>query len=684
MGHRSKINNLVSSRLFAFGVPTSVIPSMISQIHHWNKYHGEEWTVDRLKNLKTIYIQRLSGNSDFKLPYISLNKKGIPKGPFSWCFKKGRNVQTCLNVLSVYKCFVSRSVTRNQRRKFFGSLTRTPPDENYQFSPEFLPTIRDRLSKGKTHSKWYVDSFTPGHSTVQIPRTNDYRSWISSEVKRAPVYWDMKTKPESEITLTEFLLPLLNDNLYCLFDWVAPETLYQLAIAFGYDVESLGRMVNNHFKGKTFPSTSNSPLRHPPPVPVGRISFIQEPGYKLRAVANPLRVFQYALAPLGSLLFDVLRNVETDYSFNQEEGVTWVQTQLRLGNTVHSIDLSDATNNFPMSIQMAVLNELSPKWVRYVRGFEYVARSIWVTPEGDHFQWSVGQPLGLYPSFASFALAHNFLLEDLCIKNGISFRYPPYAIIGDDVVIWNDRLAEAYHQTMASMQVPISLHKSLVSNTVAEFGGRVITKEKVFLSHKYGIMSDFNFVDVVRQLGPRCVKFLRPRQRKLIEAMAPIPEPVGLGWNPKGLPLESRVASSKIPDLFRGQPFRVSDHNTGETHYTARDFSGFSSYWIPPRELGGIGQPDQGRSLPPSLKVLQDLSQSGLPIGHNLSKIEFDLRLSRNFWISPAGESIARGIGYYQDFRTTDLQKIGLQHIKYLLDYVAKFQPKLEGSGSDS
>jgi hypothetical protein len=657
---------------------------MVSQIIHWSKYHGEEWTVSRLKNLKTIYIQRLSGNSGFKLPYIALNKNGIPKGPFSWCFRKGRKIQTCLNVLSVYKCFISRNVTEKQRKKFFGSLERPQPDENYQFSTEFLSIIRDRLSKGKTHSRWYVDSFTPGHSTVQIPRTSDYRSWISSSVKRAPVFWDMKTKPESEISLTEFLLPLLNDNLYCLFDWVFPETLYRLAEAFGFHPDDLGRMVMNHFGGKTFASTARTPLRHPPPVPVGRISFIQEPGFKLRAVANPLRVFQHALAPLGSLLFDVLRNVETDYSFNQEDGVEWVQTQLRLGNTVHSIDLSDATNNFPMSIQMAVLNELSDKWVRYVRAFEYISRSIWVTPEGDYYQWTVGQPLGLYPSFASFALAHNFLLEDLCLKNGISFRYPPFAIIGDDVVIWNDRLAQAYREVLTSMQVPISHDKSIVSDTVAEFGGRVITKDKVYLGHKYGIMNDFNFVDVVRQLGPRCVKFLRPRQRKLIETMAPLPEPVGLGWNPNGLPLESRVSSSKIPDLYRGVPLRVSDHNTGETHYEARDFTHFRSYWIPPRELGGIGQPDQGRSLPSSLSVLENLRRIGLPIAHNLSAIEFDHRLSPLFWNSPVGESIARMIGYYQDFRTTDLQRIGLAHIKYLSDYVATFLPKEKGSGSDS
>jgi hypothetical protein len=40
--------------------------------------------------------------------------------------------------------------------------------------------------------------------------------------------------------------------------------------------------------------------------PIGKIGFIQEPGYKLRAVANPNRVYQLSLEPMAEQLQRVL------------------------------------------------------------------------------------------------------------------------------------------------------------------------------------------------------------------------------------------------------------------------------------------------------------------------------------------------------------------------------------------
>jgi len=38
-----------------------------------------------------------------------------------------------------------------------------------------------------------------------------------------------------------------------------------------------------------------------------------------------------------------------------------------------------------------------------------------------------------------------------------------YAILGDDIVIGDERVAERYHELMSPLNVPFSLEKSLVS-----------------------------------------------------------------------------------------------------------------------------------------------------------------------------------------------------------------------------
>lgn len=54
-------------------------------------------------------------------------------------------------------------------------------------------------------------------------------------------------------------------------------------------------------------------------------------------------------------------------------------------------------------------------------------------------------------------------------------------VVGDDVVILDDRLARAYEQKLVDLEVPISKgKKGIISDTLAEFVGEVITRDTVF------------------------------------------------------------------------------------------------------------------------------------------------------------------------------------------------------------
>jgi len=76
-----------------------------------------------------------------------------------------------------------------------------------------------------------------------------------------------------------------------------------------------------------------------------------------------------------------------------------------------------------------------------------------------------GQPLGYYASWALFSLSHFILVwlaaERACPRRG---RFTRYALLGNDIVIADERVAEEYVFLLGKLGVTISLAKSLVSN----------------------------------------------------------------------------------------------------------------------------------------------------------------------------------------------------------------------------
>jgi hypothetical protein len=274
---------------------------------------------------------------------------------------------------------------------------------------------------------------------------------------------------------------------------------------------------------------------------VGSIGLIQEPGLKLRAVANPNRIYQLALEPLGDVLFTLLRVLPWDCTHEQEKAMPHVQQALSLGRVVHCVDLTDATGFFPLALQSVVLRELVKDDDRdFVGLFEYLSRAKWRMRVGGSntlISWKQGQPLGLYPSFASFALTHGLLL--LYLNGGVHNN--AFFVLGDDVVILDDRLFIRYVSALKDLGCPTSQAKSMNSRTVAEFAGKIITSKRVFPQPKWREMSDNNFLDVVKLLGGRALRLCRPMQRRVALAMWEVPDICGgLGFNPRGKPLASR------------------------------------------------------------------------------------------------------------------------------------------------
>lgn len=508
--------NRACQRLSSLGIRQDVVHSYIDLIAKWQRNEGVEHTISRLKQLKTAFIRRLAGQEP-DYTWVA-HRNGLPKGPLKRIFELNKP-QKALSALMAYSAHVSQDITPNQRDKFFNSVEKAAPiDTSHmtrglecQLSSIAYPNMYEFPIKGRVPNINGIGSRRdPDHSCIR-------------DVRRLPDIESFVLANRSALAKSEFT--------------------------------SVGEIVTLKFSDMINP------------LPVGRIGFIQEPGYKLRAVANPHRGLQYLLDPLKQSLLRKLKTVKCDCTFNQEEGWLWAQSQIQRGNPVASVDLSDATNLFPLSFQVEVLKNSyrgNQFMTDLVNLFEDCSKGEWVVRGERRVRWSKGQPLGLAPSFPSFALSHHAVMylvfKDLAIQRGNtkliqsslrnfdSFLASdwPYRILGDDIVM-TQSLERRYRAKMESLGCEISEQKCLSSNRAAEFGSRVVTKDYVLIQNKWKMSSDRNFIDLLKALGPKWIQNLPTRQRKVALAISSIPEDMGgLGWNPKGIPLDIRRQAAEF------------------------------------------------------------------------------------------------------------------------------------------
>lgn len=216
---------------------------------------------------------------------------------------------------------------------------------------------------------------------------------------------------------------------------------------------------------------------------LGKLSFIPEPAGKIRVVAMVDSLTQMLLRPLHNVVFGFLRKIPQDGTFDQIRPVEILAA--RKGKAYWSYDLSAATDRFPVSLQQALLSYLlGPRvarhWTRLLTGRTFrvprqVSAKQWV-PQGtpESVQYSVGQPMGAYTSWAVFALSHHFLVQFAAFQAfGTLKWFEEYALLGDDIVLGNKEVAEKYLLLLRAIGVEVGLAKSLISRRgVLEFAKR--------------------------------------------------------------------------------------------------------------------------------------------------------------------------------------------------------------------
>jgi hypothetical protein len=130
-----------------------------------------------------------------------------------------------------------------------------------------------------------------------------------------------------------------------------------------------------------------------------------------------------------------------------------------------SLDLSAATDRLPVKLQADVLEALGlgGRYWKVILNRPYYY-------EGDPYHYTVGQPMGAYSSFAMLALTNHLIvhLAHLQVFNKpLTKDTGVYGVLGDDIVIAENRLAIQYNKLMNGVL-------GVVINPIKGFEGSLI------------------------------------------------------------------------------------------------------------------------------------------------------------------------------------------------------------------
>jgi hypothetical protein len=203
------------------------------------------------------------------------------------------------------------------------------------------------------------------------------------------------------------------------------------------------------------------------------LSYFPDKELKVRVVAICDYWSQTALIPLHKYLFRVLRKIPQDCTFSQSSFLTKIQGW----EEFYSIDLTAATDRFPINFEYLVLNGNLPDkychaWKHVMVGtpFRYKDRNNIITD----ITYGAGNPMGLYSSWNSFTVSHHYVMFYCCKELGIPFKNAKYVMLGDDVLIGDHRLAFAYKEFIKGLGVEFSDLKTHESKTLCEFAKRLV------------------------------------------------------------------------------------------------------------------------------------------------------------------------------------------------------------------
>jgi len=574
-------------RMRAF-LPVGPAEELIALIERWagEKGSGVEWTVTRLKAMRQALLSFMDediGQSRKTLSSggISYHRDGTPKGPFRYIFRLAkRDAFMAWNAMMVYSQFRFLKIPKSSWDKFRTKVTQV----TYAASESDKQTFRRGLEVLQSE-------FGVRPNTTLVEEILPIYHYPFSPTRRALIGPLEFGREDRGVLDLQGLEPLIK-NHPLIFERILGEALSATVsrLSSVSDFCDPGWGEDCTYFSPCYPCELSGKYADGDYI-VGSIHCIPEPGFKARTIANPRRLIQKALTPLGDWLFEQLRRLPMDCTFDQERGRRIVQGELAACNRVSSVDLTSATDSFPRIHSQELLKALVGE--PFTTFMDDLARGQWVLPyrEFGHFlpapslkevftvydgreteYWSPGDLIRddiataksylgeldgsfdeRYEKYTQYALEHlqpstvswaqgqplgtypsfaEFALSHHCVLLGLiaemGIPWDSYVLLGDDVCIFDDGLSERYQRMMAAFGVEINPSKGLHSSKLAEFAGHILSAKSDIPSYRWHRPGDDNFLDICRGIGSlRARDLLSLRQQKVFDILRIAPEHLG-------------------------------------------------------------------------------------------------------------------------------------------------------------
>nr|QXN75384.1 MAG: RNA-dependent RNA polymerase [Grapevine-associated mitovirus 9] len=409
------------------------LSALTNRLHTMSTTRGIEETVSYIKNVRTAYLNYLAGNP-VSIKGVKQTRDGLPVILGDLIATLRRSPDPVFLRLVNTILFATRAL----------NIGRTP-----EISPIVRPPVKEIPNIGHFMGDfWRVLGYR--HSNDRIPYSLKFRNY----------HMTSKSGPSGPFNAIGMAIP----------DFLAlPFELKKAIATLGGETlkDRMNKLIDNE---DFFIRRGANPSER-----IRKLSYFPDKENKVRVIAVGDYWSQTALRPLHNYLYSVLRKIPQDQTFDQGAGLK----ELALTEEwFSSVDLSNATDRFPIKVISQLLRAKLPSsyvdaWEHVMVGYPFVFND-GISETSVNYQ--TGNPMGFYSSWASFALAHHYIMYYLCRTLGKDWTQAKYRLLGDDIVICDKELAKEYKALILDLGMEFSPIKTYESSHFFEFAKRLYFK----------------------------------------------------------------------------------------------------------------------------------------------------------------------------------------------------------------
>lgn len=509
-----------------------------NRVRHFVSHNGPEFAIRVLKQLREHAMDNLdedvNGHSRYRHQdgniAIAWNRKhDSPKGDLAVIYKAWPNpLQRVRGIGALIQSFQLDAITESQMEKFITNVSsrNKASQTGFRITANILSdSVLLRLEKQLEHEVKHMDEFSAVHLTATALPVGTLNESIGQLKVDLAGRHEIGSQPEKVNNAIAQLDKHAVNQFY-----IAPKQSRNL-------VNYLSRITGNEkikqpnkVRMTPFISRDYEFIRHKLVAPmdylpyVGTIGMLNQPGGKLRSVANINRFVNYTLDPYATALEKVFYSHPAVGVLNQKQALMDIQEWIRQGHTLTGMDLTAATDLLDYRViteQFKSLGDETPILSAYAEYFEFISSMPLYVPGHGAISFETGQPLGTKGSFQTLTIM-NLIAGITAAKIAGLDPNDSFRVVGDDFICKSE-LAPAYDAVIRSWAGKTNYDTAHSSNRHGEFLSHIVTRDSIHkMKPHYRPGYESLFINAEKSTVDRIVKYYKTdkQTRVLLEALA--------------------------------------------------------------------------------------------------------------------------------------------------------------------